>query len=202
MLAPWKGSYDKCRQHVKKQRHYFANKGPSSQSYGPSCSRGGMWELNHKENWVLRNWCCWTVVLGEASWESLGLQGDKPVNPKRNQPWVFIGRTNAEPEAPILWPPDVKSYIVGKDPDAGKDWKWEKGMTEDVMFGWHHQLDVRKFEQAPGVGDGQNILACCSPWGCKELTMTKRVNWLNWTQATMDSHLFQLHWKWHDSKKL
>ena len=104
--------------------------------------------------------------IGEDSWESLGLQGDPTVNPKGNQPWIFIKRIDIEAEAPILWPPDAKSWFFRKDPDAGKDWRQEKkGMTEDEMVGWHHWLNGHEFEQAPGLGDGQGSLACCSPWG-------------------------------------
>ena len=105
-----------------------------------------------------------------------------PVNPKGNESWVFTGRTDAEAETPILWSPDAKNWLIGKDPDAGKDWRQEKEMTEDETAGWHHQLDGHQFEQAPGVGDGQWSLACCSPWGCKELDMIEQLNWteLNW----------------------
>ena len=106
--------------------------------------------------------------VGEDSWESLGLQGEPTVNPKGNQSWIFIGRADAEAETPILGPPDAKSWITGKDPDAGKDWRQEeKGMTEDEMVGWHHGLNGHEFEQAPGAGDGQGSLVCCSPWGRK-----------------------------------
>ena len=122
-----------------------------------------MWELDHKEGWVLKNQRFWTVVL--ETLESLGLE-IKPVNPKRTQSWIFIRRTDAKTEAPILWPPDVKSRLIGKDPDAGKDWRQEeKGVTEDEMAGWHHRLDGHEFEQALGDGEGQGSLACCSPWG-------------------------------------
>ena len=114
--------------------------------------------------------------VGENSWGSLGLQGDQ-TSPKGNQSWVFIGRTEAEAEIPILWLPDVKNWLIGKDPDAGKDLRWEKGMTEDERVGWHHQLNEHEFEQAPGVGDGQGSLAYCSPWGHKESDTTE---WLNW----------------------
>ena len=104
----------------------------------------------------------------------------QPISPKGNQSWIFIGRTDAEAETPILWPPDAKNWLIGKDPDSGKDWRWEeKGMTEDEMVGWHHQLDGHEFEQAPGVGDGQGGLVCCSPWGCKQLDMTELLNWSN-----------------------
>ena len=146
MLAPWKKSYDQTRQHIKKQRHYFANKGPSSQSYGFSSSHVWMRGVDYKESWVLKNWCFWIVVL-EKTPESLRWQGD-PTSPSwRNQSWVFIGRTDAEAETPILWPPDAKNWLILKDPDAGKDWRREeKGTTEDEMVGWHHWLDGHEFE--------------------------------------------------------
>ena len=115
----------------------------------------------------------------------LGFKDIHPVNTKGNQSWIFIGKTDAEAEAPILWPPDVKNWLIGKDPDAGKDWRQEeKGMTEDKMVGWHHQLNVHEFEQALAVVDGQGSLACCSPWGCKELDTTE---WLNWTELKTGS---------------
>ena len=159
--------------HIQKQRHYFINKGPYNQSYGFCSLHVWMWGLDHKEGWVPKNWCFWVVALDkiiESPWDCKEIQ---PVNPEGNQSWIFIGRTDAEAEAPILWPPDVKSWLIRKDPDAGKDWRWEeKGMTEDQMVGWHHRLDEHVFEQAPGVGDGQGSLACCSPWGHKELDMT------------------------------
>ena len=134
MLAPWKKSYDKPRQHIKKQRHYFANKGRSSQSYGFSSSHIWMWELDYKESWAWKNWCFWTVGL-EKTLESPLDYKIKPVHPKGNQSWIFTGRTDAEAETPILWPPDVKNWLTGKDPDAEKDWRWEeKGMAEDEML--------------------------------------------------------------------
>jgi len=176
----FKRCYDQPRQHIKKQRHYFANKGPSSQSYGFSSSHVWMWELEHKENWAPKNWCFWTMVLEKTLESPLDCKEIKPVNPKGNQSWMFIGRTNAEAEAPILWSPDAKSWLIGKDPDAGKDWRQEvKGMTEDELVGWHHRLDGHAFEQAPGVGDGQGNLACWSPWGHKE---SDRTEWLIWTE--------------------
>ena len=102
----------------------------------------------------------------------------KPVNPKGNQSWIFFGRTDAKAKAPVLWPPDVRNWLNGKDPDAGKDWRQEeRGMTEDETIGWHHRLDGHEFEQAPGVGHGQGSLACCSPWGHKESDTTERLNW-------------------------
>ena len=161
---PWKKSYEKPRQHIRKQRHYFANKGPSSQSYGFSSGHVWMWELDHKESWVPKNWCFGIVVLEKSLQSPLDCKEIKPVHPKGNQSWIFTGRTDAEAEAPILWPRDVKNWLTGKDPDAGKDWRWEeKGMTEDEMIGWHHWLNGPEFEQALGVGDGQGGLACCSP---------------------------------------
>ena len=117
--------------------------------------------------------------VGEDSWESLGLQEVQPVHPKGNQSWIFIGRTDAEGETPILWLPDAKNWLTGKDPVAGKDWRWdEKGMTEDEMVGWRHWLDEHEFEQTLGAGDGQRSLVYCSPWGCKESDTTGRLNWL------------------------
>ena len=137
-----------------------------------------MWDLDHKESWVPKNWCFWTVVLEKTLESPLDCEEIKPVNPKGNQPWIFIGRTDAEAETPILWPPDVKNWLLGKDLDAGKDWRQEKkGTTEDEMVGWHHWLDGHEFEQAPGVGEGQGSLVCCSPWGCKELDTIERLNW-------------------------
>ena len=131
----------------KKQRHYFANKGLSSQGYGFSSSHVWMWELDYKESWVLKNWCFWTVVLEKTFESPLDCKEIQVVCPKGNQSWVFIGRTDVEAETPILWLPDVKSWLIGKDPDAGRDWgQEEKGTTEDEMVGWHHQLDGNEFE--------------------------------------------------------
>ena len=163
---------------LKKQQHCFANKGPSSQSCGFSSSHVWLWELDYKESWVLKNWCFWTAVLEETLESPLECKEIKPVNPKRNQSWIFIGRTDAEAESPVLWPLDVKNWLIGKDPDAGKDWRQEeKGMTEDEMVGWHHRPNGHEFEQAPKVGDEQGGLACCSPWGRKESDTTERLNW-------------------------
>ena len=125
-----------------------------------------MWELNEKESWALKNWCFWTVVLEKTLESPLDCKEIQRVHPKANQSWIFIGRTDGEAETPILWPPDAKNWLIGKYADAWKDWRWEeKGTTEDKMVGWHHWLDRHEFEQAPGVGDGQGSLACCSPWG-------------------------------------
>ena len=145
MLAPWKKSYDQPRQHIKKQRCYVADKGPSSQSYGFSSSQVWTWELDHKESWALKNWCFWTVLLGKTLESPLNWKEIQLVYPKRNQSWLFMGRTEAE--APILWPPDAKKWLNGKEPDARKDWRQgEKGTTEDEMIGWQHQLNGREFE--------------------------------------------------------
>ena len=134
MLASWKKSYDKPKQHIKKQRCHFADKGPSSQSYGFSSSHVWMWELDHKENWAPKNWCYWTVVLEKTLESPLDCKEIQPVHPKGNQPWIFTGRTDTEAEAPILWPPDAKSQLIGKDPDAGKDWRQkEKRVAENEM---------------------------------------------------------------------
>ena len=133
-----------------------------------------MGELDYKENWVPKNWCFWTVVLEKTLESCLDCKEFKPVNPKGNQSWIFIARTNAQAEVPMLWPPTV----IGKNPDAEKDWRQEKkGMTEDEMVGWHHQLDGHEFEQVPGVGVIQGSLECCSPWACKEWDMTELLNW-------------------------
>ena len=165
-------------QHIKKQRHYFADKVLSSQSYGFSSSHVWMWELDYKEGWAPKNWSFWTVVLEKTLENPLNSKETKSVNPKGNQSWIFIGRTDAEAEAPILWLPDGKNWLTGKDPDAGKDRRQEeKGMTEDEMVGWYHRLDEHEFEQALGVGDGQGTLPCCSPWGYKEWDTTERLNW-------------------------
>ena len=144
-----------------------------------------MWDLDHKESWAPKNWLFWTVVLEKTLESPLDCKGIKPVHPKGDQSWIFIGRIDAEAEVPILWPPDVKNWLIWKDPDAGKDWRQEeKGTSEDEMVGclhwlsgWmssltHHKLS-NEFEQTSGGGDGQESLACCSPWGWKELDMTE-----------------------------
>ena len=147
MLTPWKKSYDKPIQHIKKQRHYFTNKGPSSESYGFSGSHIWVWELDSKESWVPKNWCFWTVVLEKTLESPLDCKEIQPVHPKGNQSWIFIGRTYVEAEAPILSPLDA-NWLIGKNPDAGKDWRQEKekGTTEDEMVGWYHWLDGHEFE--------------------------------------------------------
>ena len=137
-----------------------------------------MWELDHKESWAPKSWCFWTLVLEKTLESPLDCKEIQPVHLKGDQSWVFIGRTDAEAETSILWPTDVKSWLIGKDPDVGRDWgQEEKGRTEDEMAGWHHRLSGHEFEWTPGVGDGQGGLACCDSWGCKESDTTERPNW-------------------------
>ena len=146
--------------------------------YGFSCGHVWMQELNCEESWAPKSWCFWTVVLEETLESPLDSKEIQLVHPKGNQSWIFIGRTYAEAESPILWPPHVKSLLIGKDPDAGKDWGQEdKGMTEDEMAGWHHWLNGNGFGWTPGFGDGQGSLACCGSWGCKELDTTEQLKW-------------------------
>ena len=168
MLALWKESCDKPRYHTKQQRHHFTLKGPYRQSYGFSISHVWMWELGHKEGWIPKNWCFWTVVLEKTLESPLNCKEIQPVHPKGNRSWIFIGRTDAE--APILWLPDVKSWLVGKDHDARDDWGQEKkGATEDEMVGCHQQRNGHEFEKTLGDSEGQGSLTYWSPWSGKEL---------------------------------
>ena len=140
-----------------------------------------MWELNHKEGWVPKNWFFQIVVLKKTLESPLDCKEIKPVHPKGDQCWIFIGVTDAKAEAPMLWPPDVKSRLNEKDPDAGKDWGWEeKGTTEDKIVKWHHWFNGHEFEQSPGDNGGQGSLVCCSPWGHKESDRTEGLNNSNW----------------------
>ena len=144
----------------------IANKDLSSQGYGFSSSHVWMWKLDCEESWAPKNWCIWTVVLEKTLENPLDCKEIQPVHSEGDQSWVFIGRTDAEAETPILRPPDVKSWLIGKDSDAGRDWEQEeKGTTEDEMAGWHHWLNGHEFEWTPGVGDGQGGLVCCDSWG-------------------------------------
>ena len=176
------GKYDQPRQHIKKQRHYFANKGRSSQGYCFSSGHVWMWELDYKESWAQKNWCFWTVVLEKTLESPLDCKEIQPVHPKGDQSCMFIGGTDVESETPILWPLDAESWLIWKDPDAVKDWgQEEKGTTENEMVGWHHQLNWHVFRWTPGVGDGQGGLGCCNSWGCRV-----RHDWateLNWTDT-------------------
>ena len=149
-----------------KQRHHLANKSLYSQSYGFSSSHIWMWGLDHKEGWALKNWCFQTVVLEMTLESPLDGKEIKPVNPKGNQPWLVIRKTDAEAEAPILWPPHAKSRLW-KKPWCCEDWRQKTGATEDEMVGWHHWLNGHESEQAQGIGEGQRSLACCSSWGCR-----------------------------------
>ena len=172
----------------------IASKGPSSQGYGFSSSHVWMWEVDYKESWVRRidafKLWCWRRLLGVCPLDCKEIQ---PVHPKGDQSWLFIGRTDVEAKTPILWPPDVKSWLIWKDPDAGKDWgQEEKGTTEDEMVGWHPWLNGHGFGWTAGVGDGQGGLACCGSWGHKESNTTERLNWLNWS----DMSLLLVAWGW------
>ena len=186
-------SYDQPRQNIKKQTHYFTSKSPSSQGYGFSSSRVWMWEMDPKESWVLKNWCFLIVALEKTLESSSDCKKIKPVNPKGSQSWIFIGRTDVEAEDPILWPPDAKNWLIWKDPDAGKDWRQEKGTIEDKVVWWHHQLDQYEFEQVPVVGEGQRRLACCNPYGHRESDMTE---WLSWIECKVCPREFFMLAEW------
>ena len=148
MFAPWKKSYDKPRRHIKKQRHYFADKGPYGESYGFSSSCVWKWELDHEKGWAPKNWCFWTVVLEKTLESPLDCKEIKAVSPKGNQSWILFGRTDAEAEVPKLWPPYAKNWLTEKDLDGGKDWgQGEKRVAEDEMVGWHHRLSGHKFDK-------------------------------------------------------
>ena len=154
------------------------------------------WELDCEENWALNNWCFWTVVVENTLESPLDCKGIQPVHSKGDQPCVFIGRADAKAETPILWPPDVKSWLIGKDLDAGRGWgQEEKGMIEDEMAGWHHQFNGHEFEWTLGVGDGQGGLACCDSWGCKESDTTERLNWTELTYTCSEISQI-LIWNW------
>ena len=160
-----------------------------------------MWELDYEESWVPKNWWFWTVVLEKTLESPLGCKEIQPVHSKEDQPWMFFGRNDAKAETPVLWPPHVKSWLIGKDPDAGRDWgQEEKGTTEGVMAGWHHWLDGRESEWTPGVGDGQGGLACCDSWGHKESDTTEWQNSVTpgwWGKPCLDpiiSTVYEKHW--------
>ena len=156
--APWKKSYDQIRQHIRKQSHHFSHKSLSSQSSHFSSSDVRLWELDHKEDWATKNCCFWIVGLEKTLESPLDSKEIKQVNSKGNQPWLFFGRTDAEAEAPVLWPSDAKSSLTGEDPDAGKDEAKEKGMPEDEMVREHHWLNGHEFEPTPGDCGGQRSL--------------------------------------------
>ena len=178
MLAPWKESYGQPRQYIKKQRHYFANKGLPSQGYGFSSGHVCMWELDYKESWAPKNWCFWTVVLEKTLESPLDCKEIQPVHLKGDQSCVFIGGTDVEAETPIFWPRDAESWLIWKDPDAGKDWgQEEKGTTEDEMVGWHHrQMDM-------GLGGLQELVVDREAWHAAVHGVTKSWTWLSdWTE--------------------
>ena len=172
ILAPWKKSYDKHSQHFKRQSHHFSDKSPSTQSYDFFSSHVWMW-VGPQRRLSAKELMLWTVVLEKTLETPLNNKEIKAVSPKGNQPWIFIGRTDAETEAPVLWPPDAKNWLFGKDPDDENNWQQEeKGMTEDKMVRCHPQLNGHKFEQTLGDSEGQGSLAHCCKWGQKESDMT------------------------------
>ena len=161
----------------------LCQQGLSSQGYDFSSGHVWIWELDYEEGWAPKNWYFWTVVLEKTLESPLDCKEIQTVHSKGDQPWAFFGRNDAKAETPVLWPPHAKSWLIGKDSDAGRDWgQEEKGMTEDEIAGWHHWLDGREFEWTLGVGDGQEGLACCNSWGHKESDMTE---WLNWTELNI-----------------
>ena len=160
-----------------------------------------MWELGHKEGWASKNWCFQIVVLQKTLENPLDCKETKPINPKGNQSWMFTRRTDAKAEAPVLWPPDAKNWLIGKTLMLGKIEGRRRGVTEDEMVGWHHQLNGHTFEQTLGYSEGQGSLMCCSPWDCKELDTTKQ---LNWTELTCEPHGFveRVKKRWPSQQKI
>ena len=184
MLTHCKESCDQPRQHIKKQRHYFVNKGLSSQSYGFSSNHVWMWELDYKESWTQKNWCFWTVLLEKTYESSLDSKEIQLVHPKGNQSWMIIGRTDVEAETPVLWPPDVKYWLIWKDPDAGKGWRREEqGTTENEMLWWQTILiDLIDMSMSLGDGDGQGALRAAVHGVSKSQTWLNDWTELNWTE--------------------
>ena len=188
MFARWKKSYDKPKQCIKKQRYHFTDKGQYSQIYGFFSTHVWMWDLKHQEGRETKNWCFPSVLLDNNLESLLDCKEIKLVNLKGYQCWIFIGRTDAESEALILWPPYVKSWFTGKDPDARKDRRQEEiGATEDKMVGWHHWLNGHEFEQTLGDSEGQGSLPCCS------YVVTESRTWLcDWTTVTISTEAYLL----------
>ena len=157
-----------------------------------------MQELDCEEGWVLKNWCFWTVLLEKTLEGPLDCKETQPVHSEGDQPWDFFGSNDAIAEPPVLWPPHVKSWLIWKDPDAGRDLgQEEKGMTEDEMAGWHHRLDVSESEWPPGVGDGQGVLVCCISWGHKESDTTEWLNWIELTKFYMNVRLDKIQYEYY-----
>ena len=160
-----------------------------------SSSHVWMWKLDCEESWAPKNWCFWTAALEKTLENLLDCKEIQPVHSRGDQPWVFIGRTDNKAETLVLWPPHAKSWLIGKDPDAGRDWgQEEKGTTEDEMAGWHHRLNGHEFEWTPGVGDGHGGPACCDSWGHKESDTTERLNW------TDPKHPHEIMWSFWSSQ--
>ena len=175
-LTAWKKSYDQPIQLIKKQRHYFPKNGPSSQDYVFSGSHVWIWELDYRESWAPKNWCFWTVVLQTLE-NPLDCKKMQSVHPKRDQSWMFIGRTDVESETPIIWPHDAKSWLIWNNPDAGKDWRWEQKGQQRIRWLDGITLNGHEFAWTLGVGNGQGALACCGLWGRKKSNTTERLNW-------------------------
>ena len=178
MLTPWRKSYYNLDSIFKSRDVTLPTKICLIKAMFFSSSHVRMWELDQIESWAPKNWCFWTVVLEKTLASPLYCKEIQPVHSEGDQSWVFFGRNDAEAETPVLWPPHSKSWLIGKDSEAGRDWgQEEKGTTEEEMAGWHHRVDGCEFEWTSGVDDGQGGLACCDSWGCKELDMTEQLNW-------------------------